>query len=137
MCECNCDDRGAVVPPPEPPFTPDQVEAALVKGTRSANVWGGGTYTVSYGDDEGSVEWNDIHYTNVGAKIDTPLGPVAIVETEGGSEGDGEHAHLVIQVERSGQFFRKDGWYQSYDGLYLDGELREVHETTKTVKVYE
>jgi hypothetical protein len=137
MCRCNCDDRGAVVTPPEPPFTAEQVEEALSKGTSVHAYYMGGQYTTNYGDEDGTVEWNDVHYSDVGTEINTPLGTVKIVQTEGGSEGDGEHAHLVIQVERSGQFFRKDGYYQSYDGLYLDGELREVHETTKTVKVYE
>lgn len=136
MCRCSCDHQGAVVPPPEPPFTAEQVEEALASGKSTHAAYGGGTYTRNYSD-EGVVEWNEVHYSSIGTEISTPLGIVKIVETEGGSEGDGEHAHLVVQVERSGQFFRKDGWYQSYDGLYLDGEFREVQEVTKSVKVYE
>jgi len=137
MCRCSCDHQGAVATPPEPPFTAEQVEDALAEGKSThRNFYDSGTRTQTYHDGQGQTNWSEIFYASQSTDIQTPIGSIRLVESVGG-EGEGDHAHLVVKVENGGQFFRKDGWYQSYDGLYLDGEFREVQEITKSVKVYE
>lgn len=57
------------------------------------------------------------------------IGTVEIAEVVGGSEGGGEEHWIVIKVtDESGgiRYFKRDGWYASYDGGYLDGPTTEV-----------
>lgn len=68
--------------------------------------------------------------------LDTELGVVRVVDQEGG-EGQGDHAHIVFLVKDTGQYFRIDGFYSSYEGTDWDGELREVHRVTREVVFYE
>lgn len=68
--------------------------------------------------------------------LDTEVGVVRVVDQEGG-EGQGDHAHIVFQVKDTGQYFRIDGYYSSYEGTDWDGELREVHRVTREVVFYE
>lgn len=59
------------------------------------------------------------------------LGKLEYVDDYGG-EGQGDDYWVVFKV--GDQFFRKNGWYASYDGGELDGELYEVFpkEVTRT-----
>lgn len=63
----------------------------------------------------------------------------AKVEAEYGGQGDGDQYWMVIAVSDSEttRYFRKDGWYASYDGGYLDGETYEVTPQERTVVFYE
>lgn len=61
--------------------------------------------------------------------------PLEIVEDVGGGEGDGDTRYLVFKL--GSQFFRKDGYYASYDGSVWDGDFYEVFPREKTITVYE
>jgi hypothetical protein len=63
------------------------------------------------------------------------LGRVEFVEQVGGGEGEGEHVHLVLRV--GDRYFKKEGYYASYDGTTWDGDFREVKPAEKTIMVYE
>jgi len=79
-----------------------------------------------------SPDWDEV------GTLETSLGTVQEVEQVGGGEGDGEHTHVVLKTEATGQFFRINGYYYSYDGTtWDDSRLFEVRPVTKTVVVYE
>lgn len=64
---------------------------------------------------------------------------VACSESVGGHEGDGEVRYIVVSISdgTDTRWFRKDGYYASYDGTTWDGVLREVKPVEKTVTFYE
>lgn len=112
MCECTCTG----------PFTPAEVRDALSRAR-------------GYLNRSGSVNWNLVL---VDAVITTAIGDVTVVQREPDQlHSEDGSASLVVRTDRSGQLFKVDGYHDSYDGVSLDGEFREVRETTKTVKVYE
>ena len=80
--------------------------------------------------------WQEFH--GEGGK-GTRDGWTAEVVTSYGGEGDGDQYWMVISITDSitTRFFRKDGWYASYDGGYLDGETYEVQPKEKLVTFYE
>lgn len=70
------------------------------------------------------------------------------VKTVGGSEGGGEYVEVVVEVTQESckreeewnpqsRYFRKLGWYQSYNGTDFDGKFKEVFPKQKTITVYE
>jgi hypothetical protein len=61
------------------------------------------------------------------------------VEASFGGEGEGDQYWMVISVSdgTTTRYFRRDGWYASYDGGYLDGETYEVSPKEKVIVVYE
>jgi hypothetical protein len=63
----------------------------------------------------------------------------AKVEAEYGGEGQGDEYWMVVSISdgKTARFFRKDGWYASYDGGYLDGKTYEVTPKEKLVTYYE
>lgn len=78
------------------------------------------------GDYSGGIycDLKDGGYYAEGKSIEVPgLGTLEYVEDYGG-EGQGDDYWVVFKV--GNQLFRKDGWYASYDGGELDGELYEV-----------
>lgn len=85
------------------------------------------------GDGDGYVDWWEVKYSS---DLPTDIGVIKLVDESGG-EGQGDHMHIVIQVEASGQYFRIDGYYSSYGESEFDGELREVQLVERTVKFYE
>jgi len=59
-----------------------------------------------------------------------------LVEQVGG-EGEGDEYFVVFTIEETGQFFRFDGYYSSFDGTSWESTaLREVQKTAKTITVY-
>ncbi len=56
-----------------------------------------------------------------------------------GGEGEGDQYWVVISISdgTTTRYFRKDGWYASYDGGYLDGETTEVKPQERLVTFYE
>jgi hypothetical protein len=58
---------------------------------------------------------------------------------EYGGEGDGDQYWVVVSLSDglTTRFFRKDGYYASYDGGYLDGDTTEVKPKEKLVTFYE
>lgn len=63
----------------------------------------------------------------------------AKVVAEYGGEGDGDQYWMVVSISDglTTRYFRRDGWYASYDAGYLDGDTTEVRPAEKTVVVYE
>lgn len=64
---------------------------------------------------------------------------IRCVKNVGGYEGSGEERWAVFSLEdETGiRYFRKDGYYASYDGTTWDGAFREVKPTERTVVFYE
>lgn len=68
------------------------------------------------------------------------LGMVKVVEQEGGGEGQGEYANIVFQVVSENaevRYFRKEGFYSSFDGIEWDGTFEEVTPVKKYITAYE
>lgn len=62
------------------------------------------------------------------------------VEKEGGGEGSGEHMHMVFSFtfpDGQVEYWRKDGYYASYDGGYWDGDFSKVNLVQRIVTFYE
>lgn len=58
---------------------------------------------------------------------------------EYGGEGEGDRYWVVVSITDglTTRHFRKNGWYASYSGGYLDGDTEEVTPREKLVTVYE
>jgi hypothetical protein len=56
-----------------------------------------------------------------------------------GGEGQGDKRYVVFKFsDESGvKYFRKDGYYASYDGSTWDGDFREVKPVDRVVTFYE
>lgn len=87
----------------------------------------------NYGD-----PWNYAFY-----ELESPASvnglEISVVATGGGMD-KGSNAYLVLRVLDSAgteSFYRKDGFYASYDGFTWDGDFYEVQPKEKTVTVYE
>jgi hypothetical protein len=68
------------------------------------------------------------------------LGRCRVVDTVGGSEGDGEYMHVVIEVtteEGEVLYFKKTGTYDSWDANDWDGDLERVAPALKVITVYD
>lgn len=90
-------------------FTATQVEELVSK------------YEEDHGDELDGNVYESIKW---GSDIEVPgLGKLELVEDFGG-EGQGDDYWVVFKV--GDQFFKKNGWYASYDGGELDGDLYEV-----------
>lgn len=91
-----------------------------------------------YDGGEEHVYWSDLAWVlrKDGETID---GVTYRVVEDFGGEGLGDTRYIVIAVEdgNSVQYFRKDGYYASYDGSTWDGDFREVKAEQKTITVYE
>jgi hypothetical protein len=86
--------------------------------------------------------WHEYHWGHSDEFVVPGIdGTVAVVESEGGGEGSGEHMHIVFRVSTTdGEefYFKIDGYYASFDGASWDGsELYEVTPRQKTITVYE
>lgn len=72
-------------------------------------------------DTEYEGAYNELHY---GEDVEVKgLGKLEYVDSFGG-EGQGDDYWVVFKL--GGKLYRKDGYYASYDGGELDGELYEV-----------
>lgn len=80
--------------------------------------------------------WQHVKYEGQTGTYD---GLTAKKEAEYGGEGQGDQFWLVISISDglTTRYFRRDGWYASYDGGYLDTDTFEVRPAEKTVVVYE
>lgn len=72
------------------------------------------------------------------------VGKVRLIDSVGGGEGSGEEMYLIFSVQPEGtkyasavRFFRKDGYYASFDGSNWDGGFFEVKPTKHTVTIYQ
>lgn len=66
------------------------------------------------------------------------LGTVSHIESFGG-EGQGDQYWMVFKITDGdvSRTFKRDGWYASYDGGYLEGPTTEVKAVQKTITVWE
>lgn len=80
--------------------------------------------------------WEHVKYEGVEGSYD---GLTAKVEAQYGGEGQGDQFWLVISITdgETTRYFRRDGWYASYDGGYLDTDTFEVKPQERTVVFYE
>lgn len=60
--------------------------------------------------------------------------PVLVVEDFGGGEGSGEEMWIIVSYD--GRYFRKDGYYASFDGDNWDGPFVEVRRSQEIVTVF-
>lgn len=92
-------------------------------------------------DDNFDIEdcWKEVKYEASREQPVTVNGFTAKVEAEYGGEGQGEQFWVVVSISdgETTRYFRKDGWYASYDGGYLDGDTSEVVPREKTIVIYE
>lgn len=81
--------------------------------------------------------WSEVKYSRGDEK--TVDGLTAKVVAEYGGEGQGDDYWVVISLSDGlfTRYFRRDGWYASYDGGYLDGETYEVRPQQKLVTFYD
>jgi hypothetical protein len=81
--------------------------------------------------------WKEHHWGSSEAK--TYENYTAKVEAAYGGEGEGDQYWMVVSISdgETTRYFRKDGWYASYDGGYLDGDTYEVTPQEKVITVYE
>jgi hypothetical protein len=82
------------------------------------------------------------HELQEGYEVNVPtLGKVTKIESveRGYSDGEGpiSMAFSVTSGKGETRFFRKDGFYESYDGTVWDGPFVEIRKVTKTVEVFE
>lgn len=66
-------------------------------------------------------------------------GSVEVVHGETGGEGAAEHCEMVFKVtagDGTVRFFKKEGWYQSFNGTEWDGDFFEVEPALRTITVY-
>lgn len=101
-------------------FTVPEIEEAISK--QEENFDGGG-----YG---GNI-YENIKY---GEDVEVEGLPKIELVEEFGGEGQGDDYWVVFKV--GDQFFKKNGWYASYDGGELDGDLHEVFPTEVTRTEY-
>lgn len=64
---------------------------------------------------------------------------IGCVADVGGGEGGGETRFVVFSFadDTGTKYFRKDGYYASYDGTTWDGDFREVTAQDRVVTFYE
>ncbi|QBP33232.1 hypothetical protein SEA_BRUTONGASTER_10 [Gordonia phage BrutonGaster] len=68
------------------------------------------------------------------------IGLATLEESHGGFEGAGESMWMVFKIaddEGNVRYFRREGWYASYDGGHYDGPTVEVRPAEKVVTVFE
>ena len=118
-----------------------QLESALTEGEITYD------YVSRYGPNKGKTTpmtdelcWSFWFYEVPPEGIQVPEVGHVFFEANHGGEGQGDEAWIVLRIKHedgSEKYYRKDGYYQSFDGMYLDGDFREVAPTPKTITVYE
>lgn len=85
-------------------------------------------------DDYADGRWDDVTW-EYRKGLDVPdLGLVTVAQETGG-EGQGDYASVVLQA--GDRYFKKEGWYASYEGTTWDGPFTEVHPVDRVVRFYE
>lgn len=89
-----------------------------------------------YPEIDTGLDWQEFMDTSYSGEFE---GLTAKVEAEYGGEGCGEQYWMVVSLSdgKTIRYFRKDGYYASYDGGTLDGEVYEVKPVTREVIFYE
>ena len=88
-------------------------------------------------------DWDE--WGEVGEPVKIPgLGLVTVAHQEEGFDGGGDHVEVVLRVEPPMtdyneslvRYFRKTGYYSSYEGTEWDGAFEEVEPRQVTVTQY-
>lgn len=114
-------------------LTPGEVEELLESYTTTSN-WDGEEYTNEWSWDTWAWE------TAEAGEVVPHLGTVKVMDTYRGGEGGGEDIELVFEItfeDGTVRWFRKTGYYQSYDGSNWDGAFKEVRPVQRMVTFYE
>lgn len=88
-------------------------------------------------EDKDDYSWDaftEIEEVNVNGVV------VKQVEKQGGGEGSGEHMHVVFSFtfpDGQVEYWRKEGYYASFDGGYWDGDFSKVQPVQRVVTFYE
>jgi hypothetical protein len=114
-------------------LTAQEIDEILLKMEADSEEQG-----VRYGDlnrfDYDHLKWGYIE------ELDIPgVGTLRRVADFGG-EGQGDDFWVVFSItdaEGGVRYFKKPGYYASYDGGYLDGDLLEVRPVERVVAFYE
>ncbi|MFF0498479.1 hypothetical protein ACFYU5_18885 [Nocardia aobensis] len=99
----------------------------------------------SYEDEHGEGGWYFWKYEAPDSGVMIPgIGNVRVVDSVGGGEGSGEEMYLIFSVQPEGEkyawnvkYYRKDGYYASFDGSNWDGGFFEVKKVQRTVTLFE
>lgn len=88
---------------------------------------------------QAQASWYHVSDIDTDTEIFTEhLGSFYVHATGGSTDYDSSGGmYVVLRSERTGQLFRKEGWYQSHSGSEWDGDVYEVQAREKTVTVYE
>ena len=123
-------------------YTADEIEAALELPEDlecTCGTTGSDEPCVYCEWDDGEHGWHAISYAEPGAISEIPLRGEKVkaiyIDGESGGEGSGESVWTIIRV--GVQFFKKTGYYASYDGTHWDGDVTEVKRKQRTVTFYE
>lgn len=94
--------------------------------------------------------WDDVHERidnrwhqgndNKNQPVDFGGGIVIKLVDDFGGEGQGDDYWIVMEItvdDEPPRLYRVEGWYASYDGGYLDGDLHEVRPKEVTRIIYE
>lgn len=115
-------------------LTVEQVEQLLVDVYNQNYKWADGSEDINWNEIEELFEWgNSDGYEAHGVKIEN-------ADFDTGGEGHAEDIHMVFKTtDRNGnvQYWRKNGYYASYDGSSWDGDFREVRPVERLVTFYE
>lgn len=87
--------------------------------------------------EDNSSAWSYVKYeVNETYTLD---GLTAKREADYGGEGQGDQYWVVVSISDglTTRYFKRNGWYASYNGGYLDGPTEEVKPKQKTITVYE
>ena len=112
-------------------FSIEDVKLALAQWTQAEISWR------SPEDwDEDEIDWTEASWDlrSEDHAYETAFGKLWVVDREGGSD-QGSYAHVVFTVDGL-RFFRKTGFYSSYEGYDWDGSFREVEAKQETITVY-
>lgn len=113
-------------------FGIDDVKLALAQWTAAEITWRDPDHF-----DEDEIDWTEASWDlrDEEKAYETAFGKLWVTHREGGSD-QGSYAEIVFTVDNR-RFFRKLGYYSSYDGYEWDGKFREVQAKQKVVTYYE
>lgn len=114
-------------------YSIEDVDRLFNEGFTLKSRWNDHTWNVA-----GEEAWHSAKYGDVDDHP-TELGQIYFVDEFGG-EGQGDDYWVVIRIvsaDGTERFFKRLGWYQSFNGGELDGPTIEVRPREKMVTVYE
>ncbi|WP_099021224.1 hypothetical protein [Mycolicibacterium palauense] len=114
-------------------YTVEDLDASIASGS-----WDDNDIPDRYGCCDG---WDDfLEELEWGKKcVDIPDIGIAELSEQFGGEGQGDQYWAVVKIlgeKGETRYFRRDGWYASFDGGYYEGPTDEVYPATETVTVW-